>query len=58
MIRTFYIALLRITINILNSFERILFTCDDCKLYKQCKQEKVCLDFWYKYIYDDERRRI
>lgn len=58
MIRTFYIALLRITINILNSIERILFTCDDCKWCNCCKDyPNICEEFWHKDIDDDERRR-
>lgn len=56
MIRTFYIALLRIIIDILYSFERILFTCDDCKWCNCCKDyPNICEEFWYKDIEESRR---
>lgn len=55
--KTIYIFFMKLIINLIHTYERIFFTCEDCKLYKQCKQGEVCLDFWYKYIHDDESRR-
>lgn len=55
--KTIYIWLMKLIINFIHTYETMFFTCEDCKLCQQCKQEKVCVDFYYKYINDDESRR-
>ena len=54
--KTIYIFFMKLVINLIHVYEIIFFTCEDCKLCKHCKQQKVCIDFDYKYIVDENRR--
>lgn len=54
--KTIYIFFMKLIINLIHTYEIMFFTCEDCKLCQKCKQQKVCLDFDYKYIVDESRR--
>lgn len=53
--KTIYIFFMKLIINLIHTYEQIFFTCEDCKLYQKCKQPKVCVDFYYKYIKDGNK---
>lgn len=55
-VKTIYICLMKLIISLIHTYEKLFFTCEDCKFYQQCKQQEVCLDFYYKYIEDESRR--
>lgn len=49
--KTLYIFVLRLTINLLYTYERIFFTCDDCKKNCACRDyPNICEEFWHKDI--------
>lgn len=56
--KAIYIIALKFVLNLIYTYERIFFTCDDCKLNCACRNyPTICKDFHYKYINDDEIKR-
>ena len=51
--KTIYIFFMKLIINLIHTYEKIFFTCDDCALCNVCRDsQSVCEDFYYKYIKD------